>query len=154
MQCWIVDQLDRGGPELPYLRLVAVMLILATVAGCARWDRRERHRLDAWIGKSERKLVLAAGAPDGVHSLTGGRRILTWRRSYSEQRLGQITTETETRVVDGKTVIVPITRQEPSFEFHYECTASFEVDAKGIVRAHEMHGNGCDGFLGEREGGE
>ena len=139
--------MDRERSALPNLRLVAVILILAIATGCVRWDRREPHRLDAWIGKSERKLVLAAGAPDAVHDLKGGSRILTWRRSYSERQDGQITTETETRIVDGQTVIVPVTRQEPSFEFHYDCTASFEVNAKGIVRAHEMHGNDCDGFL-------
>ena len=129
------------------MRLVAVMLILVTVAACARRDRRESHRLDTWIGGSERKLVLAAGAPDAVHDLKGVGRILTWRRSYSEQRGGAITTVTETRIVDGKTVVVPVTRQEPTFEFHYECTASFEIDAKGIVRRHKMHGNDCDNFL-------
>jgi len=129
------------------LRLVAVMLILATVAGCARWDRHEPHRLDAWIGTSERKLVLAAGAPDAVHDLKGGGRILTWRRSYSERQGGGITTVTETRIVDGQTVVVPVTRQEPTFEFHYECTASFAVDAKGNVRDHKMRGNDCDSFL-------
>ena len=133
---------------MPNMRLVAVMLILVVLAGCARWEnRREPHRLDAWIGKSERKLVLAAGAPDAVHELKDGSRILTWRRSYSEQQGGEITTVTETRVVDGQTVVLPVTRQEPTFEFHYECTVSFEVNAKGVVRAHNMRGNDCDSFL-------
>lgn len=132
---------------MPTLRLVAVMIILAVAAGCARWDRREPHRLDDWIGGSERKLVLAAGAPDAVHDLMNGGRILTWRRAYSEKRGGEITTVTETRVLDGQTVIVPVTRQEPTFEFHYECTVSFEIDVEGIVQGHEMHGNDCDSFL-------
>jgi len=129
------------------LRLVAVISILAVATGCARWDRPEPHRLDAWIGKKESKLVLAAGAPDAVHKLNRGGRILTWRRRHTESQGGEVTTETETRVVDGQTVIVPVTRQEPVFEFHYECIASFEIDAKGIVRAHNMKGNDCDAFL-------
>ncbi len=132
---------------MPNLRLIAVMLILATVAGCARWDRREPHRLDAWIGKSERKLVLAAGAPDSVHDLKDAGRILTWRSRHTERQAGAISTVTETRIVDGQKVLVPVTRQEPTFEFHYECTASFEIDVGGIVRAHNMHGNDCDSFL-------
>jgi hypothetical protein len=142
-----VAQLDWECPGLSILRLIAVILILATAAGCARWDRRERHRLDGWIGRSERRLVLAAGAPDAVHDLMGGGRILTWRRSYSEQQGGEITTVTETRIVDGQTIIVPVTRQEPTFEFHYECTASFEINAVGIVRGHKLSGNDCDRFL-------
>ena len=132
---------------MPMLRLVAVMLILAAIVGCVRWDRPERHRLDAWIGKKERKLVLAAGAPDAVHEMKGGRRILTWRRQHTESQGGEITTETETRIVNGQTVIVPVTRQAPTFEFHYDCVASFEIDADGIVRAHNVKGNDCDGFL-------
>lgn len=132
---------------MPYLRLVAVILILAIASGCVRRDRGQPHRLDTWIGESERRLVLAAGAPDGVYELKGGRRILTWRRAYSEQRGGEKTTVSESRIVDGQTVIVPVTRQEPTFEFHYECTASFEVDSTGTVRAHKMHGNDCDSFL-------
>lgn len=133
---------------MPIMRLFAVMTILAAMAGCARWEnRREPHRLDVWIGKSELNLVLAAGAPDAVHELKGGSRILTWRRSYSEQQGGEITTENETRIVDGQTIISPVSRQAPTFEFHYECTASFEVDGKGIVRAHNMRGNDCDSFL-------
>lgn len=129
------------------LRLVAFMLILAIIVGCARRDRPERHRLDAWIGKKEAKLVLAAGAPDAVHDLKGGRRILTWHRRHTESQGGEITTETETRIVNGQSVIVPVTRQAPKFEFSYECTASFEIDIKGLVRAHNMQGNDCDNFL-------
>ena len=140
-------KLDWEYPALSIMRLVAVILILAIVAGCARRDRRQPHRLDTWIGGSERRLVLAAGAPDAVHELKGGRRILTWRRNYSEQRGGEKTTVTETRVVDGQTVVVPVTHQEATFEFRYECTASFEVDATGTVRAHKMNGNDCDSFL-------
>lgn len=123
------------------------MLITATTAGCVRWERDEPHRLDAWIGERERKLVLAAGAPDAVHELKDGSRILTWRRDHTERQGGEIITVTETRTVGGQTVLVPVTRQEPSFEFHYECTASFEIDAEGFVDAHETHGNDCDGFL-------
>jgi hypothetical protein len=133
---------------LPNLRLVIFILVMATATGCARWgDRREPHRLDAWIGKSERKLVLAAGAPDSIHELKDGSRILTWHRRYSERQGGETTTENETRTVGGQTVIVPVTRQEPTFEFHYECMANFEIDATGIVRAHNMKGNDCDSFL-------
>lgn len=139
--------MNRERPALPNWRLLAVMLILATTSGCARWEREEPHRLDAWIGESERQLVLAAGAPDAVHELKDDSRILTWRRDHTERRNGEIVTVTETRVVDGQTILVPVTRQEPSFEFHYECTASFEIDAEEIVRAHEMHGNDCDSFL-------
>lgn len=132
---------------MPNRRLLAIMLIMATTVGCARREREEPHRLDAWIGESERRLVLAAGAPDAVHELKDDSRILTWRRDHTERRNGEIITVTETREVDGQTVLVPVTRQEPSFEFHYECTASFEIDAEGIVRAREMHGNDCDSFL-------
>jgi len=129
------------------LRLAAILLIPVMAAGCARWERREPHRLDAWIGKSERKLVLAAGAPDSVHELKDGSRILTWRRQHTERQGGETVTETETRVVEGQTVIVPVTRQEPVFEFHYECMANFEIDTKGTVRAHNLVGNDCDSFL-------
>ncbi len=132
---------------MPMLRLVAVMLIFAAITGCTRRDRGEGSRLDAWIGKTEAKLVLAAGAPDAVHELKAGRRILTWHRRHTESQGGEITTENETRIVDGKTVITPVTRQAPKFEFLYECTASFEIDTKGIVRAHNMQGNDCDSFL-------
>lgn len=133
---------------MAYHRVAAAMMILVVAAGCARWrDRPEPHRLDAWIGREEGQLVLAAGAPDAVHPLQDGSRILTWRRSHTERQGGEITTVTETRTVEGKTVVLPVTRQEPIFEFHYECTASFEIDAKGIVRAHDMRGNDCDNFL-------
>jgi len=138
---------DREGPALLRLRLAAILLIAVIAAGCARWERREPHRLDVWIGKSERKLVLAAGAPDAMHELKDGSRILTWRSRHSERQGGEIVTEIETRIVDGQAVNVPVTRQEPVFEFHYECTASFEIDTKGIVRAHNLVGNDCDGFL-------
>lgn len=123
------------------------VLILVTLSGCARWERREVHRLDVWIGESERKLVLAAGAPTAVHDLADGSRILTWRQQHSERQGGEMVTESQTRIIDGKTVIVPVTRQEPLFEFHYECTANFEIDGKGIVRAHHLQGNDCDNFL-------
>jgi len=132
---------------MPMLRLVAIVLILAAIAGCVRRDRGETSRLDAWIGKKEAKLVLAAGAPDAVHDLKGGRRILTWHRRHTESQAGEITTENETRIVNGQAVIVPVTRQAPKFEFLYECTASFEIDTKGLVRAHNMQGNDCDSFL-------
>lgn len=132
---------------MPILRLVAIILILAAIAGCARWERRESHRLDAWVGKKERKLVLAVGAPDAVHELKNGSRILTWRRAHTESQGGEVTTETETRIVEGQTVIVPVTRQAPTFEFHYECMVNFEIDATGIVRRHNMQGNDCDNFL-------
>lgn len=129
------------------VRPVAAGLILVAIAGCARWERREPHRLDAWIGGEERDLVLAAGAPNAVHTLQDGSRILTWRRSHTEQRHGEKTTVMEVRVMDGRTVLVPVTREQPGSDFRYECTASFEVDTQGIIRAHGLHGNDCDDFL-------
>lgn len=132
---------------MPDHRPIAVLLILLVATGCGRWDRREPHRLDAWIGERERKLVLAAGAPDAVYDLKDGGRVLTWRRQHAERQGGETVTETETRTVNGQTAIVPVTRQEPIFEFHYECIASFEIDAKGIVRGYSLRGNDCDSFL-------
>jgi hypothetical protein len=138
----------EGAPAMSTDRLVVAMLILASVAGCARWRERPAHDpLDAWTGKKERQLVLAAGAPDAVHDLKDGGRILTWHRSYTERQGGETTTVTETRTVNGQTVLVPVTRQEPSFDFHYECTTSFEIDKDGIVRGHGTHGNDCGNFL-------
>jgi hypothetical protein len=138
----------EGTPAMSTERMVVALLILVSVAGCARWrDRPDPDRLDAWNGKEERQLVLAAGAPDAVHDLKNGSRILTWRHSYSERQGGETTTVTETRTVNGQTVLVPVTRQEPTFEFRYECTVSFEVDRDGIVRGHSTHGNDCNNFL-------
>lgn len=139
--------MDWEHSALQILRLLAALMILASAAGCVRQERDEPHRLDVWIGESERQLVLAAGAPDAVHELKDDSRILTWRRDHTERRGGEIVTVTEPREVDGQTVLVPVTRQGPDFEFHYECTASFEIDVKGTVSAHEIHGNDCDSFL-------
>lgn len=129
-------------------RLVLVVLILASAAGCARWRERPAHDpLDAWRGKKERQLVLVAGAPDAVHDLKDGSRILTWHHSYTEHQGGETTTVTETRTVNGQTVLVPVTRQEPKSDLHLECTVSFEIDNNGIVRGHGTHGNDCGNFL-------
>lgn len=132
---------------MPARGLIIWVLIMVALSGCARWERREVHRLDVWIGESERKLVMAAGAPSAVHDLKDGGRILTWRQQHSERQGGETVTESQTRIIDGKTVIVPVTWQQPVFEFHYECTANFEIDGKGIVRAHHLQGNDCDNFL-------
>lgn len=132
---------------LPILRLLAATLILTLAAGCGGRDQPEPHRLDVWIDAPERELVMAAGAPDAIHELEGGNRILTWRRSRMERVSGEITTETETRIVNGQTVLVPVTRQEPSIEILYECTASFEIDAERYVIDFVLNGNACDDFL-------
>ena len=143
----VMASIDRRRLPLLARGLIIWVLIIAALAGCASWERREVHRLDVWIGKSERKLVLAAGAPTAVHDLKDGGRILTWRQHHTERQGGETITETETRIIDGKAVNVPVTTQQPVFEFHYECTANFEIDGKGIVRAHSLKGNDCESFL-------
>ncbi len=99
--------------------------------------------LDEWIGASERELVLKLGAPDAVYEMKGGGRILTWRRSDTERQGGDVYTVTETHMVDGQKVMVPVTRQAPVITWKANCVASFEVDADGYVVGHTAQGNDC-----------
>lgn len=131
------------------------MLILAA-AGCARWYDRDSGAepepepaadpLEAWLGRGDRALIMRWGAPDKVYAMKDGVRILTWRRSRSERRGGEIYTVDETRIVDGHEVLVPVTRQEPAATVHLHCTTNVEIDDEGFVADFDFNGNDCGGY--------
>lgn len=120
-------------------------LFLLAAAGCAApyGEIVPPDPLEDWIGKSERALVLKWGAPDAVYDMKEGGRILTWRRSRTESQGGALYTVTETQVIDGKTVVVPLTREAPTITWRYHCTASFELDYDGYVVDYTAEGNDC-----------
>ena len=126
------------------LSLLGVLIFLS--GGCATTDEGDAEvtaLLDDWVGMSDRTLVLKWGAPDSVYQMQDGTRILTWRRSRTENRGGELSTVAETRIVDGEKVVVPITHQTPIITWRYECVTSFEVDSDGYVIGHPAVGNDC-----------
>ena len=124
---------------------LSAVLVLTAIAGCGAPDDYgdESAELDDWIGESDRALVLRLGAPDAVYQMQDGGRILTWRRSRTENRGGELSTVAETQIVDGEKVVVPITRQAPIITWRYECIMSFEIDPEGYVVRHTAEGNDC-----------
>jgi len=120
-------------------------LFSLAASGCAQQDEGadELAALDDWIGESDRVLVLKWGAPDAVYDMKDGGRILTWRRSRVENQGGELSTVTETRIVDGKEVVVPVTRQAPVTTLRYECVTSFEIDPDGYIVRQTAEGNDC-----------
>lgn len=138
----------REHSALPILRLITVMSILAVAAGCAHWYKADEtlDPLDAWLGWRDRALVMRWGAPDELYEMKGGNRILTWRRSRSEQQGGALYTATETRFVDGRKVLVPITRQKPAVTVRLHCTTNIEIDDKGYVVDFDYSGNDCGDY--------
>lgn len=121
-------------------------LIFLAVTGCGGPDDDgdgTAAGLDDWIGMSDRKLVLKWGAPDAVYDMKDGNRVLTWRRGRTERQGGEVYTVTETQIVDGKKVVVPITRQTPVTTVRYVCVTSFEVDRDGYIVGQTAEGNDC-----------
>jgi len=128
--------------------VLSAVLVMMAAAGCAvpdEYDASAATELDDWIGESDRVLVLKWGAPDAVYDTRDGGRVLTWRRNRTEHRGGELYTVTETQLIDGKKVIVPITRQKPVITWRYECVTSFEIDPDGYVVGHTEEGNDCVG---------
>lgn len=123
---------------------VFISVLLATAcSGPNEQDEQARSALDDWYDQPERALVRKLGAPDAVYDLTGGGRILTWRRSRTETQGGELYTIPETRIVDGEELVVPITRQEPMRTLRFECVMNFELDEEGYVVGYTAQGNDC-----------
>lgn len=125
--------------------ILSGFLLGLAAAGCTGPEdvAEEDDALDHWYDKSERALVLKLGAPDAVYEMKDGSRILTWRRSRTENQGGEISTIPETRIVDGEKVVVPITRQTPITTRRFTCTTSFEIDPDGYVVGYTAEGNDC-----------
>jgi len=126
-------------------RILIPMLCALAMAGCTRWyeEAEDPDPLEEWIGISDQRLVLQLGAPDGVYEMKDGRRILTWRNSRTEKHGGEAYTVTETRLVDGRQALVPVTRQMPVTTVRHECQMSFELDPNGFVVNYRAKGNDC-----------
>jgi len=130
------------------MTLTGVLLHL-TIAGCTAPDEdagpgpQAPVEPDSWIGALDREIVLEWGAPDATYQMQDGTRILTWRRSRTERKGGEIYTIAETRTVGGKTVVIPVTHQTPIVTSRYECVTSVEVDADGYVVGFTAEGNDC-----------
>jgi hypothetical protein len=128
--------------------IVSGFLLMLAAAGCSGQNDdgdEVAAALGDWIGEGDRELVLKWGAPDAVYDMKNGSRILTWRRSRTESQGGELYTVTETQVVDGKKVVIPITHQTPVITWRYECVTSFEVDRYGNVAGYTAEGNDCIG---------
>jgi hypothetical protein len=125
--------------------ILSGFLLILAATGCGGQDdvAAEATELDDWIGESDRALVLKWGAPDAVYDMKDGSRILTWRRVRTEEQGGEIYTVTETQVVDGESVLVPITRQTPVITWRYECVVNLEIDRYGYVVGLTTEGNDC-----------
>lgn len=126
-------------------RLSATVVALLALASCAAGKSYD-EQLQQWIGAPERELVSTWGAPDSVYSMDDGSRILTWRRSRTEYRPGQIYTILETHIIDGTKQVVPITRQDPGYTATFECTTNFTVGPDGTVQRYTYSGNDCLAF--------
>lgn len=122
---------------------LSVLMAVFAVAGCVRREETADDTLEYWIGASDRELVLEWGAPDSVYEFDGERRILTWRRKYTIQQEGVSYVIDETRIVNGRRVVVPVTRTEPGPVQHFECMTNFEIDARGFVVDFTRKGEGC-----------
>lgn len=122
---------------------ILILLVAAACSGRGGDDDEVAPELGDWIGMTDVKLVLKWGAPDSVYQMQDGSRILTWRHSRTENQGGEIYTVTETQTVDGKEVVVPITRQKPTITWRYECVTNFIVDPDGYVVWHTVEGNDC-----------
>ncbi|NIQ95372.1 MAG: hypothetical protein GWN87_15095, partial [Desulfuromonadales bacterium] len=72
----------------PVRTLISLLGLLLGV-GCAGYDP-EYDPLERWIGMTERDLVMAGGAPDTVHEMSNGNRVLTWRYENVEQHGGEL----------------------------------------------------------------
>lgn len=126
--------------------VLTALLSLLSAAACGGSDERAGEAaspLDDWYDQPERTLVRKLGAPDAVYDLTGGGRILTWRRSRTETEGGELYTIPETQIVDGEKLVVPVTRQEPIRTVRYECVMSFELDQEGYIVGFTAEGNDC-----------
>ncbi|UCH73988.1 MAG: hypothetical protein JSU82_16995 [Rhodospirillales bacterium] len=126
--------------------IAACLIALLAPGGCGGSgdDAREQAvDLRGWYDRTEQALVRSLGAPDSVYDMRNGGRILTWRHSRTEREGGELYTEIETRVVNGETVLVPVTSQKPIVNVRYECMISFELDRRGYVVGYTADGNDC-----------
>jgi len=130
------------------LLLTGALFLLAST-GCVVPDERSVREIETataveeWIGELDRDLVIKWGAPDAVYQMQDGGRILTWRRNHTESEGGEFYTVTETRTIEGKKVVVPVTRQTPIITTKYECVVNVEIDVHGYVVAYTSEGNDC-----------
>lgn len=122
--------------------LAIIPAIVFALSACATGQAYEEY-LQQWVGASEQELVSTWGAPDSSYETGDGSKILTWRRSRTEFQPGEIYTILETHIVDGTKQVVPITRQNPGYTAHYECTTNFTVGPDGTVRRYTYSGNDC-----------
>lgn len=122
-------------------RLAFVAALLA-LAGCASGKSYD-EQLQQWVGTPESELVSTLGAPNSVYRMDDGSKILTWRRSRTEYRPGEIYTILETHIVDGVKQVVPITRQDPGYTATFECTTNFTIGPDGRVQRFTYSGNDC-----------
>lgn len=134
------------------IRLAAAALIATLPTGCARWyedrdDKADRDPLYAWLDEKDETLVMRWGAPDAAYELKEGGRVLTWRRERIERQGGEIFTVNESRIVNGKTVLAPVTQQKPFVNVRLHCTTSMKLDADGYVVGYDRDGNDCNYYL-------
>lgn len=124
--------------------VLAMSFVVTMVAACGGSDEPyDDSPLYDWVGLSERALVLKWGAPDTVYTLQEGNRVLTWRHSRAEKVGGGVYTVMESRTVDGKQAMVPITRQAPVTTRQLECMTNMEIDPDGYVMGYKSEGNDC-----------
>lgn len=100
------------------LTLPLVMTALLLFTSCMVLEPNMRYRtlndtMQAWVGRSERRLVAHFGIPQKSYETTDGSRFLTW---------------------------ITKTRDRTSYEKAAYCTQTFLVDAKGTVSAWKFSG--------------
>lgn len=126
-------------------RLVVPIAAVLALAACSPGKSYE-EALQQWIGAPEAELVNTWGAPDSSYKMDDGNKILTWKRSRTEYRPGEIYTILETHIVDGAKQVVPVTRQDPGYTVTYECTTNFTIGTDGRVRRYTYSGSDCLAF--------
>ena len=126
-----------------FLKSVA---ILAVLAGCETTAAYEA-KLQLWVGRHVDELVRAWGPPNGTYTFRDGSRVIQFARERTVSVPGQTTLRPILAPATGgsggsRTIYVEEHVSEPHL-LAFSCETTFDVDAKGVIRAWRWRGNDC-----------
>lgn len=118
--------------------LLYITLLVYTTA-CATTEKYEA-KLASWVGKSEKSLVQAWGAPDSVYELSRDEKILTYQSARNVFFPGSAPSY-QTNFV-GNTAYTNAYGGSPSMNVSMSCKTSFTIEKKKVI-SWSWKGNDC-----------
>ncbi len=140
------------------MKFTTALAAALLMSGCAT-SAKFTTKMDAFVGQSERALIMAYGVPQGSYQLQDGSKALQYTQSSNIVIPGATTMQPVTTHTTGNvtlnqgtlpsagnytqqsTTYVPT--QGPATNIALACSITFTVDSGGIVRQWSANGNHC-----------